>query len=152
MLIVTGGVDTPFCTRTRETGAAQTMAAPVSLVLVQNGVSTPPVTINILDLPRLTDYGVQLGNISHSFLNYAAVSLAHRINELQACVGLPGNTVDASQSLTNLSSLMLSTIQARVDIDNVLTNNGLIIPAGTLPDGTPLQFDQSSLDMMERAL
>ena len=132
--------------------AARTMAAPVSLVLVQNGVSTPPVTINILDLPRLTDYGVQLGNISHSFLNYAAVSLAHRINELQACVGLPGNTVDASQSLTNLSSLMLSTIQARVDIDNVLTNNGLIIPAGTLPDGTPLQFDQSSLDMMDRVL
>lgn len=126
--------------------------ATVSLVIAQGAYSTSPVALNIQDLPHLTDYRAQLGAVSHSFLNYAALSAAHRINEVQALNSLPGNTVNASPLLSSLNTLLLSTIEARADIDNVSNDNSLVISAGTLPDGTPLQFDHHSLDMMDRVL
>ncbi|MDE3137524.1 MAG: hypothetical protein KGL59_13185 [Acidobacteriota bacterium] len=122
----------------------------VSLVLTQGSQTSAPVTITIQDLPAVSSYGTQLGQISHVFLNYEAMRIARRIGELQAFQELPGNTVDTTQAQASLQTLLLSVIEARNDVDRVALDNTLVISGGTLPDGTPIQFDKNSLDMMDR--
>jgi hypothetical protein len=46
--------------------------------------------------------------------------------------------------------MLNATIQARSDVDRVTVNNSVVIPAGTLPDGNMVQFDSSTLDLMDR--
>lgn len=132
--------------------SGQTMQGTLSIVLTQGSQATVPTTVDIQDLPPLSSYGTQLGQISHAFLNFDAMMLAHQINELQAFQGLPGNSVDTSASQATLQKLLQSVIEARSDVDNVSLNNSLVISAGTLPDGATVQFDQQSLDMMDRIL
>jgi hypothetical protein len=124
----------------------------VSLTLVQGNHSSSPVQLTIQELPTVASYGTQLGEISHAFINFEAITLGRQINELQAFQLLPGNKVDTAASMTSLNNLMLSTIKSRNDVDRILADNTVTISAGILPDGTPIQFDQSSVDLMDRVL
>jgi hypothetical protein len=124
----------------------------VSLVLTQGNQSTAPMTLNIQDLPPVSAYGTQLGDISHTFLDFEAMMLARKINEFQAYQMLPGNTVDTSQAQSTLNTLLNDVIKARSDVDQVSLNNSIVISPGSLPDGTPIQFDQNSVDIMDRMI
>jgi uncharacterized protein (TIGR03437 family) len=124
----------------------------VSMVLTQGGQSTAPVSIAIQDLPSLSSYGTQLGQISHAFFVYEAMLIARRINEFQAYQALPGNKVDTTQAQASLQTLLKGIIQARNDVDYVSLNNGLVIPGGALSNGFAIQFDQNSLDLMDRII
>jgi hypothetical protein len=95
---------------------------------------------------------VQPGQISHAFFLYHAMRIARRIGELQAFQNFPGNTVDTTSAQGTLLPLLSSVITARDDIDRVSTNPSLVINGGTLPKGTPIQFDQYSLDLMDRVI
>lgn len=128
----------------------QTGTEAVSLVLTQGSVSSAPMQITIQDLPSASSYGMQPGQISHGFLVYSAMRIARRLAELQAFQYFPGNTVDTTQAQANLRLLLDNVIEMRNDIDRIALNNSLVISAGTLPDGTALQFDHTSLDMMDR--
>ena len=130
----------------------QVGANEVSIVLTQGAQSSDPVTINIQELPTVNSYGTQLGQISHAFLTYAEMRAARRLGELQAFEELPGNTVDTSQAQANLQTLLTALIESRSDVDRVSLNNSLVISGGTLANGTPIQFDQNSLDMMDRVI
>jgi uncharacterized protein (TIGR03437 family) len=124
----------------------------VSLALLQGNQSTPPITLNIQGLPPLSTYGTNLGDITHAFLVFEALTVAQQINALQAIRNMPGNTVDVTHSLSTLNTLLTSVLNARRDIDQIMLNNSVVISAGKLPDGTPIQFDQSSLDITDRII
>jgi hypothetical protein len=122
----------------------------VSVLLIQGSQSTPPMNLDIQDLPPLSAYGTQLGEISRAVLNFDAMLLSRRINQLQALQALSTNTVDTTMAQSTLNTMLNVAIMARSDVDQVALNNSAIISAGNLPDGTPIQFDQISLDLMDR--
>jgi hypothetical protein len=132
--------------------SGQIGAGTASLVLTQASLSSAPVTINIQNLPSVSSYGTELGQISHSVLIFEAMLLGRRLNELQAFQVLPGNSVDTTAAQSTLQTLLNAVIKARSDVDRVMVDNSVVIGNGTLPDGTVLQFDQNSLDMMDRIL
>ena len=131
---------------------AVTSSGSVSMTISQGSFVSAPIAITIQDLPSVQSYGTSLGQISRAFVEYEAMNIARRINELQAFQGLPGNTVDMSQEISNLQSMLLAVIESRSDLDRVTLNNSLVIAGGNLSSGTPIQFDKSSLDMMDRIL
>ena len=123
----------------------------MSLVLTQGSQSSAPVIVNVQDLPSVGSYGATPGQISHAALVFEAMVIGQRINQLQAFQALPGNTVDTTQAQSVLAQLLISIIQARSDVDSVTSNPSLVIPTGvTSSNGTPIQFDQTALDMMDR--
>ena len=128
----------------------QTGTAPVTMTISQNGKNAPPQTITIQDLPSVASYGVNPGDISRAYINYASMVTARRINEFQAVQSAPGNTVDTSLARSTLHSLLLAQIASRSDVDRVAANQNLVIPGGQTSDGGTVQFDKNSLDMMDR--
>src|SRR5207249_3424326 len=82
-----------------------------------------PVSFTIQELPPLSDYGTQLGQISHAFLIYEQLLLARRLDELQvAQLGLNGS-VDLGAAVSTLYyHLMPSANFARQDVDTVIAN------------------------------
>jgi uncharacterized protein (TIGR03437 family) len=124
----------------------------VSLALVQGNQSTAPITLNIQGLPPLSTYGTKLGDITHAFLVFEALTVAQQVNALQAIQQVPGNTVDVTHSLATLNTLLTNVLNARRDVDQIALNNNAVISAGMLPDGTPVQFDQSALDIADRLI
>jgi len=124
----------------------------VSVVLTQAGQSTAPMSIAIQDLPSVSSYGTKPGQISHAFLVYEAMLITRRINEFQAYQALPGNKVDTSKAQASLRTLLKAFLQARIDVDYVSLNQDLVIAAGSLSSGFPIQFDRNSLDIMDRII
>ena len=122
----------------------------VNMAVGQGGQFTSSVALSIQDLPPLSSYGTKLGEISHAFLVLQAMLIAQRINGLQALQAVPGSTVDTTQARSTWTSLLNAVIQARSDVDRVAAKPSLVIPGGVLPDGTRMQFDQTSLDFMDR--
>lgn len=123
----------------------------MSLVLTQGSKSSPPVTVNVQDLPSVSSYGATPGQISHATLVLEAMMIGRRLNQLQAFQALPGNTVETTQAQSTLGQLLSSAISARSDVDGVTAKPSLVVPTGaTLPNGSPIQFDQTALDMMDR--
>ena len=109
-------------------------------------------SVTVQDLPSVASYGTNLGDISRAFMNYSAMAMAQRINELQALGGLPGNTVDVFQAISERQTMFKNIIKARNDLDRVSVNHSTVISGGALSDGTPIQFNAASLDAMDRVL
>lgn len=122
----------------------------LSLVLTQSSQSTQPTTLSVQDLRPLSTYGTQLGDISRAVLNLDTLLIGRLINQLQAFQSVPGNSVDTSQAQATLNTLLTAIIEARQDVDEVALDNSAVVNNGPLPDGTPVQFDQRSLDVMDR--
>jgi uncharacterized protein (TIGR03437 family) len=130
--------------------SGQTADAIVSVVVTQGGQSTAPASLEIQDLPPVSAYGVDPGEISRAVLVFNAILAAQRLNQLQAFQMLPGNTVDTSRAQTAMKTRLDATIAMRSDIDRVAADSSLVISEGTRADGTAIQFDRTSLDLMDR--
>lgn len=124
----------------------------VSLVVTQGTQSSAPTSVAIQDLPLLSAYGTQLGQISDAFLVFEALLHAQRLNEFQAAQQLVGTSVNTLSAQTTMGDLLDASILARADIDNVMSSNGAVISWGSLADGTHLQFDSTQLDVMDRII
>jgi hypothetical protein len=124
----------------------------MSMTVTQAGRTSAATNLNVQSLPSVQGYGLPNGMISHGFYEYAARRIATRLNQLQSLQELPGHSFDTSAAQEALSNLLISTIEARNDIDRVATNPALSIDAGQLPGGASLQFDAKSLDMMDRMI
>jgi hypothetical protein len=122
----------------------------VSLVLQQGSNTSNAMALNIQDLPPLSAYNVQPGEISHAMFQLQATLIGRRLNEFQSIQAAMGNTVDTTQGQAHLSALLNAVIQARSDVDRVTSDNTVVVPGGTLPDGNSIQFDQTTLDLMDR--
>ena len=133
-------------------GTGQIGPGTVSLVLTQGTQSSAPISLAIQDLPPLSAYGTQLGQISDGFLVFEALLHAERLNEFQAAQQLVGASVDTSSAQTTMEDLLSAPILARADVDSVMANNGTVIGWGSLADGTHLQFDSTQLDVMDRII
>jgi len=122
----------------------------VSMVVTQGSNSSPPVSLDIQNLPTLATYGTQLGQISHALLIMDATLLGRQLNQLQAAQ-LLFNDVDTSAAQATTNTLLNNVIKARGNVDRVMLDNSTVI-TGTLTDGSPIQFDKNSLDMMDRVI
>jgi hypothetical protein len=60
--------------------------------------------------------------------------------------------VDTSADQSDMNALLKTAIQSRNDVDRILLNNSTVINWGNLSDGTPVQFDKNSLDIMDRVI
>jgi hypothetical protein len=123
----------------------------VSLVLSQGSQVSASVTINIQNLPPISTYGTQLGQITRSHLVFQEILLARQLNQLEAAQLLITN-VDTSQARSTVINLLQSAILARKDVESIMLDNSTVIASGFLADGTPILFDRNSLDMMDRVL
>jgi Abnormal spindle-like microcephaly-assoc'd, ASPM-SPD-2-Hydin len=128
----------------------------VSLFVSQRHGASVPALLDIQDLPPLSAYGTQLGQITHAFLVFETMVLGRRLNQLQAlqpllpAVGLL--LVHNLVAQNTLNVLLQAAILARGEVDSVLQNNSTVVSWGNLPDGTPIQFDQTQLDIMDRII
>jgi hypothetical protein len=123
-----------------------------SLTLSQGSLTSVPVNLSIQDIPQLSDYGTNMGDISRAFYNYQAIVLGRMLNSLQAIQAMPGNKVDTTTAQANVSQQLRNVIKARNDLDRIIVNSTAGITAGTLPDGTPVNFDSNSLELMDRVI
>jgi hypothetical protein len=123
----------------------------VSLVLTQGTQSSASTSLTIQNLPALSTYGTELGQISHSFLIFEAMLHARRLNEFQAAQQLVGTSVNTASAQTVMQDLINASNLARADVDNVMSNNGTVFSWGSL-GGTNLQFNSTQLDAMDRII
>ncbi len=130
----------------------QIASGTVSLTVTQAGQSSAPQTVAIQSLPSVTSYGAQPGQISRAFLNFEAMLIGHRIGELQMFDLLNGNTVDTSAARSSLNDQLAAVIEARNDVDRVMSNSSLVILGPTFTNGVQLRFDATALDAMDRLL
>jgi hypothetical protein len=132
-----------------------TASGSVSLVLTQDGKSTAPTNFTIQDLPPLSTYGTQVGQITHAVVIFEQILLGENLDEMQTLnIAMKSNSKVASETENAAHTLYTSLIpgvnNARNDIDQVMLNNSLVFPWGTLSNGTPIQFDAKQLDFMDR--
>ena len=125
----------------------QLTSEPVSMVITQDGHSTPSYTLNIQGLPSFASKDLPLGSISHAYLVYDALLLGHRLSELQAAdIKLGTNSTAA---ITSLQDRITRTLKARDDIDRISANPSLVLGGDKMPDGTPATFDKTSVETMD---
>jgi len=127
----------------------------VSIVLTQDGKSTAPTSFTIQDLPPLSTYGTQVGQITHAVVIFEQILLGENLDEMQTLnIAMAANSKVAgetgSAAHTLYSSLIPGVNNARNDIDQVMLNSSMVFPWGTLSNGTPIQFDAKQLDFMDR--
>jgi len=127
----------------------------VSIVLTQDGKSTAPMSFTIQDLPPLSTYGTQVGQITHAVVIFEQILLGENLDEMQTLnLAMASNSKVASETGNAANTLYTSLIpgvnNARNDIDQVMLNNSLVFSWGTLSTGTQIQFDAKQLDFMDR--
>jgi hypothetical protein len=132
-----------------KTGA--TTSARLTMLLTQKNQTTAPVTLDVQDIPQLSELGVNLGVVSRTYLNYETMALGQHLGALRALQNSAFNHVDMTQEQANVSKLLQAVIRARNDVDRVMTNNALVIPAGSA-NSTPIVFDRNALAAMDRSL
>ncbi len=147
---VNGGTVTLAVPLYVDPGTHQIASGSVSLVIHQGSRATPARSVTIQELPALSSYGLRLGDISHAFLVWDALMLGQRINELQAEQQLTG--FDASDALATLTEQLRATLLARNDVDRIYTDPTTVIADGVAADGSPLQVDAGTQDLMDRVL
>ena len=111
----------------------QTASASLSMTLTQGAQTSPPVTVNVQDIPQLAAYGTSAGTISRAFFNYQILALGEHVGELQALQLSRNNTVNTSQAQSNAFALLTNTIKARNDIDRLMTGSATSIPSERRP-------------------
>jgi len=123
----------------------------VSLVVSQGSKSSASTSLAIQNLPTLTDYGTQLGQISHSFLIFESLLHARRLNEFQAAQALAGTSLSTTGAQSTMQDLIKASTMARNDVDKIMASHGTVYDWGSL-GGKSIQFDSTQLDLMDRII
>jgi hypothetical protein len=130
----------------------QTANASVQVAIAQGTQASPPVAIAIQDIPSVLSYGVAPGDISRAFLNYLTISLSRSVNYLKALQAFPANKVDSSGARAAITRQMLDTIEMRNNVDMIVAGTQKSLAVGMTTDGQPVQFNATSVDMIDRLL
>jgi hypothetical protein len=130
----------------------KTAPATFSLTLSQGGNVSGAVTLNVQDIPQLSDFGTSLGEITRTFYNYETMSLGQHLGSLQALQASRVDAIDTSTEQGDVKSLLTNTILARNDVDRIMSNNALVLQIGTTQNGTAVTFDSTSLALQDRIL
>lgn len=125
-----------------------TTSTPATVTITQNGSTSAPVALTILDTPQISDFGTTTGQISRAFMNWESLALSGELGALQSTSTSGSGTTSSQQS--SIRSLLLSEIEARNDVDRVVANNASIT-IGTV-QGTPVTFNAAAVSGMDRAL
>lgn len=145
---VTAAVPIYMDSSTHAPGAGQ-----VSVTLTQDGITTSAATLHITALPTAVDYGMSRGQITHAFLIYQQMLLAHQLNDMQSVQqAMPIGTVNPARAISTLyHGLIPAANGMRNDVDQV-TNLGSTFGWYITKSGTALQLDGSQVDVMDSIL
>lgn len=132
--------------------SGNTGAVAASITITQGSITSAPFTINIQDIPQLSDYGTSVGQLSRAFYDYQQISLGLSQNGFQAIQATQNNSVNTTALQGHIATQLENAILARSDVDEIITNNSTQIGAGTLADGTSISFNSGSLEMMDRVI
>lgn len=131
-------------------GTTSDLSASVSVS--QGSQTSGSVQLNISDMPTVASYGVNPGDISRGFLNQLALGFALNFNALQAVAALPSAAIDTSTVRGNLLRQQITALEARDNIDLLLTGVQRNISLGTSSSGVSVEFNSYSIDAMDRVL
>lgn len=133
---------------THAPGAGQT-----TVTLTQDGTTTSGAPLGITALPTASSYGLSRGQITHAFLLYEQMLLAHQLNDMQTVQqAIPSGKVNPARAISTLYySLIPAANGMRNDVDQA-TNLGNTFAWTTTGSGTPLQMDGSQVDAMDSIL
>jgi len=130
------------------TGTTGPLAA--SVQITQGNVTSSAVPLAIADLPTVASYGVNPGDISHAFFNAQSIYFGITVNALQAMRALPTSKTDTTTVQAHLTALQLSTIEARSNVDVIVSGSLPSLSVGALSDGSPLVYNAHSVDIQDR--
>lgn len=134
----------------RTTG--KTGSVSVNVTITQNSVASNAFALAIQDMPAVATYGTAPGAISRAFFNYLTVSLGRSVNYLQALQAFPANHTNTSTARAQITQQMHDAITMRNNIDMLMAGTQSSLAVGRSSAGTPIQFNASSLDMLDRVL
>ena len=128
-------------------------AGQVSVTLNQDGTTTSAATLDITALPTAVDYGMSRGQITHAFLIYQQMLLAHQLNDMQSVQqAIPTSTVNPARAVATLYyNLIPAANGMRNDVDQA-TNLGNTFGWYVSTSGKTLQMDGSQVDVMDSIL
>ena len=132
------------------TGNTSNLAA--TLTVNQNSLTSAPISLTVMDLPQLSDYGIALGAASRAFYVHQQLALGGNLNAQQAIARLPASKVDSTALRSRLAVQLRNCIMARNDVDRIVTNQNVVINVGTSPDGTAVTYSKQSLEIQDRVV
>jgi len=107
-----------------------------------------PLTIQgLLDVSSLP-----LGSVTHRVLTFSALLTENRIDQLLFFTVALGGRVDTVPARQLNVPVREAIVKARADVEKIMADPTRVIAAGTLADGTPVQFNAQSLALMDRIL
>ena len=130
----------------------KTGSVSVRMSITQNKVTSNAIAVTIQDIPSVATYGTSPGAISRAFFNYLTISLARSENYLQALQAFPANRTNTMSARSAIHRQMLDTIEMRNNIDILLAGTAPSLAVGISSAGTPIQFDATSLDLLDRII
>jgi hypothetical protein len=123
-----------------------------SVQITQGTVTSNAISWAISDIPSVASYGVNPGEISHAFFNALAIGFGMNVNALQAMRALPTSKTDTSTVQSHQTAQQLSAIEARDNVDLIISGTRTSIPIGTASDGIAVNYDANSVDILDRIL
>jgi hypothetical protein len=132
------------------TGSTAPLTA--SVQITQGTLTSNALVWNIADLPSTASYGVNPGDISRGFFNAQSIYFGLTVNALQAMRALPTSKTDTTTVQAHLTSQQLNTIEARANVDLIVTGSQPSLSVGTANDGSPIIYDAHSVDIQDRII
>jgi hypothetical protein len=132
------------------TGNTAPLAA--SVQITQGALTSNAIPWTIADLPSVASYGVNPGDISRGFFNAQAIYFGMTVNALQAMQALPTSQTDTTTVQGHLAAQQISAIEARSNVDVIISGGMSSLSVGTASDGLAVGFDANSVDVQDRIL
>lgn len=133
-----------------EGSTGQTSGYACIISLTQNGVTATTTPITVTDLPTSAQYGLSLGQASRNLYISQELTYARTLNILQALPLVPGFNVDTTLLQAHIATQLKNTITARNDVDRMIVDSNTSISAGTLADGTAINYTAASTNIQDR--
>lgn len=130
------------------TGATAPLTA--SVTVTQGSNTSNALTLSIADLPSVASYGVNPGDLSRGLFNAQTLFYGMNVNALQVLTQINVNSTFTGVVQQNLSGLQAATVQARSDIDAIVSGAKTSLNVGTLSNGTTVAFNAASVDVLDR--
>ncbi|OXC78635.1 hypothetical protein [Caballeronia sordidicola] len=132
------------------TGKTSPLSA--SVQITQGSLSSNPVPLSIADIPTTASYGVTAGEISRAFFNAQEIYLGITVNSLQAMRSLKTSKTNTATVQQHIAAQQINIIEARSNIDLIVSGSQSSLRVGTTKDGAAIAFDANSVDIMDRTI
>jgi hypothetical protein len=146
----TGGVVVVAAPLYIDPSSGNTASLTASVQITQGGLTSNALPWQIADLPSVASYGVNAGDISRGFFNAQSIYYGISVNAFQAMRALPTSKINTNLVQTHLMAQQISTIEARSNVDLIVTGKQTSLSVGKAKDGSAINFNAHSIDIQDR--